>query len=181
MLENSPHHAYHARMSFLKDVSPTGAAYDLIAYIRADRPHNALLWFAACLPPAIMIYTFYADMIEKSIPPPRGIIYVESWPADRSREETIEAITKRQVKKDAFLEKQRQGYKALGRAIGMDVDEIERKAIRIRKESIAAAEKAEAEAEAESQRKAASANDADDNEAAASATTPVSGKAGAGQ
>lgn len=155
-------------MSFLKDVSPTGAAYDLIAYIRADRPHNALLWFAACLPPAIMIYTFYADMIEKSTPPPREIIYIESWPADRSREETIEAITKRQVKKDAFLEKQRQGYKILGRAIGMDVDAIEREAIRIREDSLAAAKKAE-EAEAESQRKAAS------------AAAPASGKAGAGQ
>jgi DNA-directed RNA polymerase specialized sigma24 family protein len=129
-------------MSFLKDVSPTGAAYDLIAYLRQERQYNWLFWIAASLPPMIMVYTFQSDAAEKSTPPPPEVIFAESWPATRTREESIKAITARQAEKDAFAEKKRQSYEKLGRMMGMDVEEIKREAARVRAEARAAAEKA---------------------------------------
>lgn len=129
-------------MSFLKDASPTGAAYDLIAYLRQKRDHNILFWIAATLPPIIMIYMFQTDASRKSTPPPPTVTYFESWPASRSREESIQSISERQAKKDAFLEKKRQGYEKLGRMMGMDVEEIKREADRVRAEARDAADKA---------------------------------------
>ena len=148
ILEYFPRHRYHDDMSFLKDVSPSGAVYDLAAYLRQKREHNWLFILAACAPPAIMIYMFQNDINIKSVPPPPTVTYFESWPADRSREESLQAIKERQAKKDAFLEKKRQGYKALGRAMGMDVEQVEREAEKIRSDARAAAAKAEAEAKA---------------------------------
>ncbi|MFC4293263.1 hypothetical protein ACFOWX_12635 [Sphingorhabdus arenilitoris] len=133
-------------MSFFKDASPTGGIADLIAYLREKREYNWLFWIAACLPPTIMVYMFQKDMVTKSVPPPPEVIYFESWPADRSREETIKDITARQAKKDAFLEEKRKGYEALGRAMGMDVEAIKREADQIKADARAAAAKAEAEA-----------------------------------
>ncbi|NJM50755.1 MAG: hypothetical protein HC843_07655 [Sphingomonadales bacterium] len=135
-------------MSFFKDASPTGGITDLIAYLRERRQYNWFFWAAACLPPAIMVYMFQNDMAVKSVPPPPKVVYFESWPADRTREETIKDITARQAKKDAFLEEKRKGYEALGRAMGMDVEEIKREAEQIRAEARAAAAKAEAAANA---------------------------------
>jgi hypothetical protein len=141
-LEKAPPCCYWQCMSFLKDVSPTGAAYDLIAYLRQERQHNWLFWIAASLPPAIMVYTFQSDAAEKSRPPPPEVIYFESWPATRTREESIQAITARQAEKDAFAEKKRQSYEKLGRMMGMDVEEIKREAERVRADARAAAQKA---------------------------------------
>ncbi len=135
-------------MSFLKDVSPRGATFDLIAYLREKRDYNWLFWIAASLPPIIMIYTFQADASRKSVPPPPQVIYFESWPATRSREESIRAITERQAKKDAYLEKKRQDYEKLGRMIGMDVEQIKREADRIKANARAAAAKTQGGANA---------------------------------
>ena len=68
-------------------------------------------------------------------PPPPTVTYFESWPADRSLAETKAAIAERQKLKDALMEKQRQSYKALGRAVGMDVEKIEREANALRRQA----------------------------------------------
>jgi hypothetical protein len=121
-------------MSFRNDVSPTGAVRDIIDYFRADRPLKPFLIVASCCPPALMIYMLVLDSYEKSIPPPPTVTYVESWPLDRSIEETKAAINARQKLKDALMEKQRQSYKAMGRAVGMDVEKIEREANALREQ-----------------------------------------------
>jgi hypothetical protein len=129
-------------MAFLQDISPTRASGDIIAYLKADRPYKYTLMFVACIPAIIMVATFYLDAKAKATPPPPTITYFESWPASRTKEESLAAITKRQVEKDVFLEKQRQGYKKLGRALGMDVERIEQDAAKIRAEAVEAAKKA---------------------------------------
>jgi hypothetical protein len=129
-------------MAFLQDISPSRASGDFIAYLKADRPYKYSMLIVACIPAIIMVITFYLDAKAKATPPPPTITYFESWPATRSREESLAAITKRQAGKDAFLEKQRQGYKKLGRALGMDVEKIERDAARIRAEAVEAAKQA---------------------------------------
>lgn len=80
------------------------------------------------MPTAIIMYTFYLDSIEKATPPPREIIYIESWPATRSLEESKAAIAERQKLKDAMRAREKEAYKAFGRAVGMDVDKIDRDA-----------------------------------------------------
>lgn len=129
----------------IKKVSPVAGAGDLIAYLREDRPYKLPMMLAACLPPALIMYMFNADYMEKSKPPPPEVIYFESWPADRSIEETMKAIAERQALKDALLEEKREQYKTAGRVFGMDVDKIEREA----KESQAAEKKAKEAAEKE--------------------------------
>ena len=83
-------------MSFFKDVSLKSAGSDLIGFLRTSGNHSPWLFLAACVPTAIIIYTFYIDTLQKGKPPPREIIYVESWPATRTIEESKAAIAERQ-------------------------------------------------------------------------------------
>ncbi|MBL0923869.1 MAG: hypothetical protein IBJ12_05295 [Sphingomonadaceae bacterium] len=115
-------------MSFFKDVSLRSAGTDLLGFLRTSGSHSPWLFLAACVPTAIIIYTFYLDTLEKAKPPPREIIYVESWPLTRSLEESKAFIAERQKLKDQMIAREKEAYKAFGRAVGMDVDRIEREA-----------------------------------------------------
>jgi len=115
-------------MAFFKDVSFRNAGHDLVGFLRTSGSHSPWLFLAACVPTAIIIYTFYLDSVTKATPPPREIIYIESWPATRSLDETKAAIAERQKLKDAMRAREKEAYKAFGRAVGMDVDKIEREA-----------------------------------------------------
>jgi hypothetical protein len=113
-------------MSFFKDVSLRNAGSDLLGFLRMSGGHSPWLFLAACVPTAIIIYTFYLDTLEKAKPPPPSVIYIESWPATRSIEESKAFIAERQKQKDAMRAREREAYKAFGRAVGMDVERIER-------------------------------------------------------
>ncbi|OYY69419.1 MAG: hypothetical protein B7Y00_01935 [Sphingomonadales bacterium 17-56-6] len=115
-------------MSFFKDISLRNAGTDLIGFLRTTGEHSPWLFLAACMPTAVIIYTFYIDTMVKATPPPREIIYVESWPATRTLAETKAAIAERQLRKDEMRVREKEAYKAFGRAVGMDVDKIEREA-----------------------------------------------------
>ncbi len=80
------------------------------------------------MPTAIIIYTFYLDTLEKAKPPPPTVIYFESWPATRTIEESKAAIAEYQKRKDQMRAREKEAYKAFGRAVGMDVEKIEREA-----------------------------------------------------
>ncbi len=136
-------------MGILKDASPRAGIMDLIDYIRQPRENNSLLWVLSCLPFVLFFIALQLDAQKQSIPPPPTVTYFESWPADRSIEESMAAITKRQIEKDAFEEKKRQGYVKLGRAFGMDVDAIEREAAQIRADAKKAADDAGKKADAD--------------------------------
>ena len=115
-------------MSFFKDVSLRSAGSDLIGFLRTSGTHSPWLFLAACVPTAIIMYTFYLDSLDKAEPPPPTVTYFESWPATRTIEESKVAIAERQKRKDEFLAREREAYKAFGRAVGMDVEKIEREA-----------------------------------------------------
>lgn len=115
-------------MSFFKDVSFRNAGSDLIGFLRTTGSHSPWLFLAACVPTALIIYSFYLDTLDKAKPPPPTVTYFESWPADRSIEESKAWIAARQKQKDEFREREKEAYKAFGRAVGMDVDRIEREA-----------------------------------------------------
>ena len=115
-------------MSFFRDISFRNAGSDLISFLRMSDRHSLPLLLAACVPTAIIIYTFYLDGLEKSKPPPPAVTYFESWPATRSIDESKAAITERQKLKDKMIQREKEAYKAFGRAVGMDVERIEREA-----------------------------------------------------
>ncbi len=115
-------------MSFFRDVSFRNAGSDLIRFLRTSENHSFPLLLAACVPTAIIIYTFYLDTLEKAKPPPPSVTYFESWPATRTIEESKAAIADRQKLKDEFMRREKEAYKAFGRAVGMDVERIEREA-----------------------------------------------------
>ena len=115
-------------MSFFRDISFRNAGSDLISFLRMSERHSFPLLLAACVPTAIIIYTFYLDGLEKSKPPPPSVTYFESWPATRSIDESKAAITERQKLKDKMIQREKEAYKAFGRAVGMDVERIEREA-----------------------------------------------------
>ena len=115
-------------MSFFRDVSLRNAGADLVGFLRTPGQHSPWLLLAACVPTAIIIYTFYLDTLEKAKPPPPTVTYFESWPATRTIEESKAAIAERQKLKDEMIKREKEAYKAFGRAVGMDVDRIEREA-----------------------------------------------------
>jgi len=127
-------------MSFFRDVSIKNAGGDLFAYLRREREHNWLFWLIACMPPALMILVFQLDSANKSVPPPPEPIYIESWPADRSLEDTLRANAELQARKDKIAAEKQEAYRALGRATGLDVDRLEREG----KADLAALEKRKA-------------------------------------
>ena len=113
-------------MSFFKDVSFRAAGSDLIGFMRNGSQHNAVLFIAACVPTALIIGMFYIDSQSKGKPPPPTVTYFESWPASRTMEESKAWIAERQTKKDEARLREKEAYKAFGRAVGMDVERIER-------------------------------------------------------
>jgi hypothetical protein len=127
-------------MSFFKDVSLRSAGSDLIGFLRTSGEHSPWIFLAACLPTAVIMYTFYLDSMEKAKPPPPTVTYFESWPATRTIEESKAAIAERQKLKDQMIARQKEAYKAFGRAVGMDVERIERevKAEQVAKKATAA-------------------------------------------
>ncbi len=124
-------------MSFIKDASLRRGLIDLRDFVRTDRPHKGFVFLLACLPPTMMVFGFYFDARNKSTPPPPQVMYIDSWPATRSRAESIASNTETQRLKDQQLADQRARYRALGRATGLDMDKIERDAeeIRVRSEA----------------------------------------------
>ena len=113
-------------MAFFRDISLRRGGADLVQFMRQEGNHRPFLFVAACIPPALIILAFYYDAMNKATPPPPEVIYFESWPATRTVEESRAAILENQKFKDEQRRREKEAYKAFGRAVGMDVDAIER-------------------------------------------------------
>lgn len=144
-------------MSFFKDVSFAGSGADLITFLRTPRQHRWLLALLACAPPAFIVMLFNLDVLQVTQPGPPEVIYIESWPANRSIQEIVASNLARQKLRDEREAKVREAYKALGRASGMDVERIEREAEASRAKKAKAAEAEAATAAASSETADASA------------------------
>ena len=105
---------------------------DVRSASRPARPAEPVVqtWMpvASGVPTATIVAMFYFDAMDKATPPPSTVTYFESWPADRSVEESLAAIREYQKKKDAMRAREREAYKALGSAVGMDVETLDAEA-----------------------------------------------------
>jgi hypothetical protein len=115
-------------MSFIQQASLKGGAADLVGFLRQRGSVRPLVLLTACLPTAAIIGMFYLDSMNKAKPPPPSVTYFESWPADRSVDESLSANREYQKRKDAMRQREREAYKALGQAVGMDVEKLDAEA-----------------------------------------------------
>lgn len=115
-------------MNFLSQVSPRKAYSDLRLFLAQEQPFKLLFLALALVPTVGLVVALMLDGNRKSAPPPPQIIYVESWPLDRSMAVILAEREERRVKREARDRKVRDSYKALGRMVGMDVEEIEAQA-----------------------------------------------------
>jgi hypothetical protein len=118
-------------MSFFKDVSLVRAPGDLWTFLRQSPRERVVPAVLAILLPAVMVFVFIIDSRINTAPPYKDpeIIYVESWPASRTREEILADRLAIQAEKDALakaeVERRKAAFRALGRASGMDVKQLE--------------------------------------------------------
>lgn len=121
-------------MAFWRNISPTGAIGDFITVFKQAGTNR---WRFAMLSAAMTIGVFSimsGESWKKQRQLPE-VTYINSWPMDRTEEETRAFIEANQKRKEAREELQRQYdeegrklWKTLGRASGMDVEGIEAKA-----------------------------------------------------
>lgn len=141
--------------------NPAGGIADFWNEIRRPNPYRWPILFVSILPAAFMIWwgvnsTVYGE------PERPTIEYITTLDPARSEAEIIaenlanEEIKRLRAAEEARVaEEKRELYKALGRASGMDVEAIERKAEAERAAEEAAAEKRRAEAQAQTQARSA--------------------------
>jgi endonuclease V-like protein UPF0215 family len=136
------------RTSYWKHINPSGAIGDLATVFRQA---GSARWTNAAIAAALTfgvfsIMTAQSWKKERKLP---TVTYINSWPTDRTAEETREFILRNQKEKEeiearqaaADAEAQRM-WMAVGRASGMDVEEMKARA-----DAERAREKAKAEAE----------------------------------
>ena len=104
-------------MPLPRPASPRSLLSDLKAFASQRHPYQ---WFAAvmalAMPVAILIL-FYTDG-RTNIQPGPQVIYVESWPASRTVEETKAANLQRQCQREAEARERQRQYRELGRRHG---------------------------------------------------------------
>ena len=122
------HPAYLSPMKFFRpdaedDRSPRdhlGAIADLWNYVKEDRPHRWASMGLAITIPAVVMYVIYRSLI----PEPQGpsIIYVESWPLDRSQADVEKDWLERAKQANEDNAKRREAYRAVADSLGIDYE-----------------------------------------------------------
>ncbi|MFW2831469.1 hypothetical protein [Sphingomonas sp. ID0503] len=98
---------------------PSVLVADIRAFFATREKHQLIFAGLAVLVPALIIWGFYHDAAMDQ-PPTRTIIYVQSWPANRSDEEIIaQQKIDKAIKDKAAAEKQA-AYKRLADKLGIE-------------------------------------------------------------
>lgn len=98
-----------------------GGVRDLWDYMCADRPHRwPALGLAITIP--VVVFYFIGRSLYQEEAPKREIIYVESWPADRSEFDVRHDWLIRAREANDRNERRRNAYGAMAEALGQDYD-----------------------------------------------------------
>ena len=154
-------------MSSLSRFNPTAGVLDFWHEFRKPNPLRVPILIASCLPPLLVFY-WLSQQVHYVEPARPEITYITTFDPNRTEAEIIasneraqEVQELRQEVRKKLSDRKRNTYKALGAAMGMDVEKIAAEA-----DAERAAEEAKAEAEREALRTAAPA------QAAEQQTTP---------
>lgn len=136
------------KSSYWQHVNPVAAISDIKEVVRQAGDNKWRIGLAAAATTLFLFWSLTHESWRVPQEKPK-IIYINSWYADRSEEQTKANIEKNQKLKDALKADQdkrdeavKNIYRQIGKASGMDTDAIERKA-----QADAAAERARKEAE----------------------------------
>ena len=149
-----------------REASPVGAIADLrTVYDQAGKNRWRFMALAALT--TLGIFSMMSWESWKKPRPLPEITLINSWPEDRTAAETRAFVLENQRQKEAreaqdkmVRDAERDLYRQLGRASGMDVDAIEKKAAEDAARDAAAAEKARVDAVAKANASPANANPA---------------------
>jgi hypothetical protein len=108
-------------MDRFKPANIQGGIRDFWDYIREDRPHRWPAWGLAITIPAVILF-YIADALKPPEAPSRQVIYVESWPADRSDYDIRRDWLQRARQANEQNQMRRNAAGAFGEAIGQDFD-----------------------------------------------------------
>jgi hypothetical protein len=120
------------RLFNFKDISPVGAVGDFVEQWRQPTPYR---WQILGLAVALTFTMLILFMPETQRAPPKhpDVIWINSWPADRTEQEIIASNIANQKRKDAAAaraqqqeEQRKEFFRDLARATGMDPDKLER-------------------------------------------------------
>lgn len=136
------------KSSYWQHVNPVAAISDIKEVVRQAGDNKWRIGLAAAATTLFLFWSLTHESWRVPQEKPK-IIYINSWYADRSEEQTKANIEKNQKLKDALKADQdkrdeavKNIYRQIGKASGMDTDAIERKA-----QADTAAERAREEAE----------------------------------
>lgn len=130
--------SYLASMRMINRFNPTSGALDFWNEFRKPTPHR---WPILGVSVLMTFGLMYHITSESALVPPRPpeVTYIASFAANRDDAEIIASNIENQKNQDAVAalleqgeERKRELYRTLGRASGMDVDEIEREAAKER-------------------------------------------------
>jgi hypothetical protein len=105
-------------MALPRPSSPRAAWADLKAFFAGPQRHKLLFAILAIMMPAIIVIGFIVDG-RTNILPGRSIMYIQSWPADRTDAEIIAQQKIDQKKKEARDLERRRSYQRLEKQLGM--------------------------------------------------------------
>ncbi|MEQ1725428.1 MAG: hypothetical protein ABL882_05840 [Sphingopyxis sp.] len=98
-----------------------GGFRDLWDYMRTDRPHRwTALGLAITIP--LVVFYFILRSVYHQDAPKRSILYVQSWPADRSEFDVRHDWLVRAREANDRNERRRDAYGSFARALGQDYD-----------------------------------------------------------
>lgn len=99
--------------------SPRRALADAGAFFRARGKHQLIAGGLAILFPAIIVIGFWADAKTNIAPPPRHLIYAESWRADRSDDEIVARQRVEAAANEKAARERQESYKRLEKRLGI--------------------------------------------------------------
>jgi len=103
---------------FPKPSSPRVAFNDLRAFLRQRSREQVIAFAMAVLVTMIIVIEFLVDSKINTAPPPQ-VVYVESWPENRSDAEIIADQKKDQAEREAAMKEQQEQFKKLENQLGM--------------------------------------------------------------
>ena len=113
--------------------NPKAGALDFWHEFRKPNPYRLPILAASCLP-LVLIFGWLSTETHYKEPGRPSVTYITTFDPDRTDEEIMasnrenqEVKDLREAREEAIAERKRELYKALGRAGGMDVEEIERR------------------------------------------------------
>lgn len=101
-----------------RPASPRALWRDIKAFAGNRRPHHWIALALAVIIPAAIIFSFSYHVSDRTRPRPK-LIYVESWNANRTMEESKADVEKRAAQREEAMEARRKEFQALQDKLGL--------------------------------------------------------------